>query len=99
MESLQDLEKKYNFKLYKNYLSQSSRYKILLLIKKLLAKNIKKKIRIKDISKYLQILNKKNKKKITSIYNETQYLLFLNYLKFELLNNKLLNNYFKKKNT
>ena len=63
MESLQDLEKKYNFKLYKNYLSQSSRYKILLLIKKLLAKNIKKKIRIKDISKYLQILNKKNKKK------------------------------------
>ena len=85
MESLQDLEK-YNFKLYKNYLSQSSRYKILLLIKKLLAKNIKKKIRI-NISKYLQILNKKNKK-ITSIYNETQYLLFLNYLKFELLNNK-----------
>ena len=97
MVSLLNLEKKYNFKLYRNYLSQSSRRKILILIKKLLEKNIKKKIDLKDISKYLQILNKKNKKKITSIYNETQYLLFLNYSKFKLIDKKLLNNFFKKK--
>ena len=93
-----NIEKTFNIKYCKNYLSDASIIKLLNLIKKIYERRCNKKIKVKDLNNNLLLLNKKNKKQVSNIYNEVQYTLFREINNFKLLNEKFLNKIFKKNN-
>ena len=97
MARLLDIEKTFNIKFYKKYLSNSERIKILNLIKEIFERRCNKKIKLKNLNKNLLFLNKKNKKQISNIYKEVQYILLKNLNNYGILKNKIIHKIFKNK--